>query len=390
MIRANFTWVIEGDVRACFDEIAHSAILRSLQEKVDDNRFIGLVRLFLTAGVSVDGIVQSTRKGVPQGGVLSPLLANVVLNRLDWFLHGKGKHGAARDRSRHAGKPNLRFVRYADDWCVFITRGTKRYASALRDDIRDFLRKTAGLVLSEEKTRITHVKDGFVFLGFTLCRDVGKRGVEVPKIKIGEKAKKNVWRRLEEVLRFCPQQNSIAMRVMRANQVIRGWREYFRIAHDLKRRGHSLDNHAFWTGVKAICRKFDISTAKCLRRYYRDCTLVVGDGCRLLKFSEVPVKMDYRGPEDYVPGQGAYLEDQEWEASLPGREQRPGSLDARWEALKRDGYRCQRCRQPVSPSSARIDHMIPVKRFASFREANRLENLQTLCIPCHVEKTRKD
>jgi len=390
LIKARFSWVIEGDVKACFDEIAHEAILRSLREKVDDNRFIGLVRMFLMAGVDVDGIVQPTKKGVPQGGVLSPLLANVVLNRLDWFLHGKGHHGMARDRSQRAGRPNMRFVRYADDWCVFITRGSKQYASVLRDDIRNFLRKAAGLELSAEKTRITHVMDGFDFLGFTLCREVGQRGVEVPKIKIGEKAKKNVWRRLEEVLRFCPQQNSITMRVIRANQVIRGWSEYFRVSHDLSRMAGRLDDHALWTTVKAICRKFDIRKGQCFKRYYRNSTIVIDGDCRLQKFSGTPMKLDYRGPEDYVPGRGVYLEDHEWEYRVPSREYREGSLDARWEALKRDGYRCCQCGKPVSPSTARIDHIIPVRRYASFREANTLENVQTLCALCHTVKSRND
>jgi RNA-directed DNA polymerase len=148
-----FTWVIEGDVKACFDEISHKAILGCLREKVMDNRFLELIRLFLKAGVQVDGIVQPTEKGVPQGGVVSPLLANVVLNRLDWFLHGQGHHGSACDNARRSGCPNVRFVRYADDWCVFITRGSKRYAERLRDRIREVLDRDCGVRLSDEKTR---------------------------------------------------------------------------------------------------------------------------------------------------------------------------------------------------------------------------------------------
>jgi len=74
-------------VEACFDEISHKAILGCLREKVMDKRFLALVSRLLKAGVSIDGIVHPTEKGVPQGGVASPLLSNVVLNKLDWFLH---------------------------------------------------------------------------------------------------------------------------------------------------------------------------------------------------------------------------------------------------------------------------------------------------------------
>ena len=90
-----FTWIIEGDVKACFDESSHKAILRCLREKVIDNKFLALIRLLLKSGVEIDGVFHPTTKGVPQGGVASPLLANVVLNKLDWFLHSKGFHGNA-------------------------------------------------------------------------------------------------------------------------------------------------------------------------------------------------------------------------------------------------------------------------------------------------------
>ena len=166
------------------------------------------------------GVVQPTEKGVPQGGVLSPLLANVVLNRLDWFLHEKGDHVHRGQRTFRQGKPNIRFVRYADDWCVFITRGNKQYASALRDQIRDFIKDAAGLTLSAEKT---HITDGFNFLGFRLLKGVGQRGNSVPKIKIGDKAKKNIRLRLSESLRYRPAQESISLRVENTSRQIRGW-----------------------------------------------------------------------------------------------------------------------------------------------------------------------
>ena len=155
LMKHGFSWVIEGDVKACFDEISHKAIIKVLREKVHDDKFLDLIRRFLKAGVEVKGVVEPTEKGVPQGGIVSPLLANAVLNKLDWFLHDKGAHGKEMLMAASRRWPNIRFARYADDWCVFVTRASKQYAETLRDEIREFLDRECGLQLSAEKTHIT-------------------------------------------------------------------------------------------------------------------------------------------------------------------------------------------------------------------------------------------
>ncbi len=392
LIKHGFSWVIEGDIKACFDEIAHESIIRNLREKIMDNKFLALVGLFLKAGVMVKGVIQPTEKGVPQGGVLSPLLANIVLNRLDWFLHGKGDYVRNGDRAHDRGKPNTRFVRYADDWCVFITRAGKRYASALREQIRALIRDTAGLELSAEKTHITHVRDGFDFLGFRISKGTGRSGAEVPKIKVGEKAKKGIRLRLSEAIHYRPQQESMVVRMERAAKLIRGWSEYFRQAHDFPKLAGRLDHHAFWETVKAACRKSDISTAKCFRRHYRNGRLEFGGGPALAKFSDVKTKYHYRKPEEYNPGKENYFDnfDNETTYTLGESKKRRGSRDLRWEAMVRDSMCCQKCGATVNCASARIDHTIPVKRFASFQQAHQLKYLQTLCVKCHQEKTNEE
>lgn len=155
----------------------------------------------LKTGVSIDGVVHPTEKGVPQGSVISPLLSNVVLNKLDWFLHGQVLHGNAQDRAWKAGHPNVRFARYANDWCMFITRGSKRYTERLCERIRQFLSRHCGLELSMEKTCITHVRNGFDLLGFDLQLGIGQRGKFVPKIKVPRKALTQAMSRLNEALR---------------------------------------------------------------------------------------------------------------------------------------------------------------------------------------------
>jgi RNA-directed DNA polymerase len=281
-----FTWIIEGDVKACFDEISHKAILRCIREKVIDNKFLALIQLLLNAGVEIDGVIHPTTKGVPQGGVVSPLLANIVLNKLDWFLHSKGFYEAATRQAWRHNTPNVRFCRYADDWCVFLTRSNRKRAERLRDEIRDFLRETSGLELSAEKTRITHVRDRYDFLGFNLSADAGKSGNIVPKVKVGRKAITNIRRRLSEILRHRPMQESISVRLGRASSAIRGWSNYFKAAHNFSQVAHGLDYQAYWTAVKAICRKEDISTAKCLRKYALQNTIGDHADCAMARFQD--------------------------------------------------------------------------------------------------------
>ena len=383
-----FTWVIEGDVKACFDEISHKAILGCLREKVMDNRFLNLIRHLLKAGVEFNGIVHPTEKGVPQGGVVSPLLANVVLNRLDWFLHGQGQHGNASETAQRHQRPNVRFVRYADDWCVFITRGSKRYAERLCDRIRKLLARDCGVELSDEKTRITHVRDGFDFLGFRLTLGVGQRGKFVPKINVPRKAITRAIRRLNEAMRYRPFQESGAARIVRGSAVVRGWSNYFCIAHDFKRAASRLDHHAFWIATKALSRKFDLSTAQCLRRYRSGANIGMSENCMLSKARDTKMNCRVRSPYPYQPGTGCYLEDLDWEVAFPTVEgHRPGRMDFKVLALFRDGHRCRKCGITVTYEDSEADHIEPVNRFASFQQAHTLTNIQILCLDCHQEKT---
>jgi RNA-directed DNA polymerase len=393
MALRGFTWTIEGDVKSCFDEISHKAILGCIKEKVMDNKFLDLIDRLLKAGVEIDGIVHPTVKGVPQGGVVSPLLANVVLNKLDWFLHSKGFYGGTANlrRSSH-NLPNVRFARYADDWCVFLTRCNRQYAERLKDEIRDFLRETCGLELSAEKTRITHVRDGYDFLGFNISTGVGRSGTVVPKVKVGRKAIAKIQTRLGEVLRHRPMQESISVRLTRASSVVRGWSHYFKIAHNFTGVAHGLDHKAFWIATKAICRKEDISTAQCLRKYRYRNTIGVHEQCTLACFQDTERDFCYVSPKPYQPGcNQPYLEDDEWEAAFVLHvRQRQGCGDLKWKALVRDGFHCRGCGVTVTSKTSHADHIVPVNRFANLDMANRLDNIQTLCHWCHKLKSARD
>jgi 5-methylcytosine-specific restriction endonuclease McrA len=339
--------------------------------------------------VEVEGVVHPTEKSVPQGGVVSPLLSNVVLNKLDWFLHGQGHYGNEQGYAWKKGRPNVRFARYADDWCVFLTRCSRDFAERLRDQIRGLLTQQCGVELSMEKTRITHVRDGFDFLGFHLRLGIGQRGDHVPKVRIPRKALTNAVRSLNDAMRWQPTQQSGAARLVRGSAVVLGWANYYRIAHDFNRIANQLDYHAFWIAVKALCRRYDITTAQCLRRYRCDGSLSIGESYVLKRAQAISMSWKQSSPQRYEPGTGSYLDDVDWEAEVRQYEnrQRPGRMDFKAMTLFRDGFRCRQCGIRVTYETSHTDHIKPVSSFASYAQATHLLNLQTLCVECHKEKT---
>ena len=142
--------VLDADISGFFDNIPHRVIMAAIAAEVADGNILRLVEKFLTAGVMENGVFKPTTVGTPQGGVVSPLLANIVLNHLDWKLHEEG----------------YRFVRYADDFVVACQ--TKQQAQEARTLVEQVLETDLGLSLSPDKTEITTYGKGYEFLGFFL------------------------------------------------------------------------------------------------------------------------------------------------------------------------------------------------------------------------------
>ena len=220
-------WVLDADLEAAFDRLSHDHILRSLGTFPAR----GLVRRWLRAGVMEDGRVTLTREGVPQGGVISPVIMNVALHGMEQAAGVRYWEGGATLRAV-PGTPVL--VRYADDLAVLCA--TRAQAEQVKERLAGWL-EPRGLAFNEAKTRIVHLSQGFDFLGFSIRR--------YPNGKLLTKPSKEAMRRIRERL----SNEAIAMRganadalIARLNPIITGWAAYYRIGVS-KRAYGTLDAH---------------------------------------------------------------------------------------------------------------------------------------------------
>jgi len=203
-------WILEGDIKGCFDHISHEWLL--------DNVIIDkeMLRKWLKAGVIEKNVFHMTDEGTPQGGIISPTLANITLDGMEALV---AKHSTRRDNGKtYSNKVNL--VRYADDFIV--TGDTKEVLEEIKSELIVFL-KDRGLELSEEKTLITHIKDGFDFLGF----NIRKYGNGMLLIKPSKKNQKKFAESTHEVIykmRSAKQTDVIG----KLNPKISGWANYYR------------------------------------------------------------------------------------------------------------------------------------------------------------------
>jgi RNA-directed DNA polymerase len=245
-----YRWVLDADIEACFDSISHSAVVERVRRRVKDKRVLGLVKAFLKAGVLTEaGDREDTYTGTPQGGILSPLLSNVVLAALDEHLHrpwqpgGEMATASRRARRRAKGLPNWRVVRYADDFVVLV-HGTRADVEALGEEVAWVL-APLGLRLSPSKTRVVHMSDGFDFLGFRI-QWRRKRGTNTWHVYtfIADRPIRSLKAKIRALTHRSSQQDPRGV-LIRLNQIMRGWANYFKHAVCKHTLGN-LANFVWW------------------------------------------------------------------------------------------------------------------------------------------------
>ena len=197
-IQEGYNVVVDVDIKGFFDNISHDLINQKVQTEIADGNILGLINKFLKSGVMEHGVLKPTVKGTPQGGVISPLLANIVLNHLDWKLHEAG----------------YKFVRYADDFVV-LCKSMQQAEQAL-DFVTAIVEGQLALTLSPEKTKLNKAKYGFDFLGFRIAWR---------SIQMRQKSEKNFKMKIRYITKR--HHNFDKTVIEKLNRVIRGTLNYF-------------------------------------------------------------------------------------------------------------------------------------------------------------------
>jgi RNA-directed DNA polymerase len=213
-----YTWIVDIDLQKFFDTVCHDKLISIIMKTIHDGELVSLIRKYLVSGVMENGIVRPIKVGTPQGGNLSPLLSNIMLNELDKELEKRG----------------LRFTRYADD-CIIVVKSEKA-ANRVMESITKFIEKKLGLKVNVEKSKVARPPQ-IKYLGFGFYYT--KTGIIKPKphLKSIQKFKRKLKQLTKRSLSI-----SLDKRVIKLNQVIRGWINYFRIA-DMKTYMQSITSH---------------------------------------------------------------------------------------------------------------------------------------------------
>ena len=213
-----YTWVVDIDLEKFFDSVCHDKLISIIMKTIHDGELVSLISKYLVAGVMENGVISPTKVGTPQGGNLSPLLSNIMLNELDKELEKRG----------------LRFARYADD-CIIVVQSEKA-ANRVMESITKFIEKKLGLKVNVEKSKVARPNQ-IKYLGFGFYYT--KTGIIKPKPHL-----KSIQKFKRKLKQLTKRSWSISLdeRIIKLNQVIRGWVNYFRIA-DMKTYMTSISEH---------------------------------------------------------------------------------------------------------------------------------------------------
>lgn len=372
--KASAEWVLEADIRGCFDHINHDWLIRH----VPMNKTI--LRKWLKAGVIHQGRLSPTEEGTPQGGIISPNLANMCLNGLETGLIA---HLGARFGKTRALKLKINVIRYADDFVI--TGDSKELLETeIWPWVEAFLAQR-GLELSPEKTKVVRIDEGFDFLGWNFRKYDGKL-----LIKPSKKNVKAFYSKVREILKThvsVKQEDLIA----KLNPVFRGWAQYHHpvVAKETFSR---LDSLIYWRLVRWARRRHPNKSRKwCESRYWRRIAerdefaaiIKTPEGAlavKLLKLADTAIVRHEKIKGDYNPF------DPEWE--VYGETRRMKRMRKRmvyqFETsslfMSQDG-RCALCTEPLDEQSGWHDHHIVYKVLGG---SDALENRVLLHPVCHV------
>lgn len=277
-------WIIEGDLASYFDTVHHRLLLKCVRRRIRDNRFVELLWRILKAGHIDRDLFKAASEGVPQGGVLSPLLSNIMLHELDCWLDAKYLSEKARRlretwnlsikarrpvaiRENRTWKPAIAYCRYADDFVIAV-KGTREHADSIRSECRAFLEGKLKLKLNMDKTHITHVDDGFVFLGHRIIRRRNSTGRMSIATNIPNEKAKAFIHKLTSALSSEHDREAFDV-VDTLNQQLAGWAAFYKYADFTARTYQQVDRVVFWKLAHWLARKFRCRITKLMRTWFK-------------------------------------------------------------------------------------------------------------------------
>lgn len=428
-----YAWIMETDIKACFDTIHKGKLMEIMEERIADGRLLQLLRRYLHAGMAMEGFPddddpgKKEETGCPQGSPLSPLLCNIYLDKLDkevnQSLHrltkeleqGKNldpKPASVRRRRAYQGEKlreqrmgPFHLIRYADD-VVIVSPASKQNVLAYWEYLKAFTRKRLKLEFAEEKTRIVHASEGFTFLGFFIKRAYEpNRKRYIVRVTVDPKRKERHRSRLRELMEG-KHDREVGNVITAMNQRIRGWRNYFQHSVTDCRALRYIDLLAFWLLIKWLMKKFKAPISKIFKVFYKRATtrnwrrpLTIVSGRNYLERAVTAMKkhqFDYTRKPCH-PWVGKTNGSDMAKACFPNRPRAPdwdgssgyGENYAKMmrKALERDQYRCNKC---GATQNLHVHHINKRNSFENpkVKPANALENLVVLCRSCHKYANR--
>jgi group II intron reverse transcriptase/maturase len=319
--RAGATWIIEGDITDCFGSLPHQVILNCLRKRIRDERFIDLIRKMLQAGVMEGEAYTPTYSGAPQGGIVSPILSNIVMHELDCWMEAQwganppvespqarnarsnpkymrlhyricdirryldGKRPMPRDATPEELRQELReklklrrlqprslprrvvyYSRFADDFVIVLCHHSKAEARQMKTAIASWMQTQLGLELNQEKTHITHWRKRLRFLGYNLEGRRNPNGTGWLHLSVPKEAVRNVVAKIKRATAY-PQAPEYDV-FTNVNAVARGWSNYYRYAHNNNVIGGKLSMVIYWQTAHYLGKKHRCSIAKIMRKRY--------------------------------------------------------------------------------------------------------------------------